>query len=81
MSSKSGPHCWRREVSAEFAQQFVTAVIAPPLVGYVVWVDNSMSSSQLCKVGPRLFSCFTSTSSMPVAFPFFVHGECDVVYL
>ena len=25
----------------------------------------SISSSQLCKVGPRLFSCFTSTLSMP----------------
>ena len=29
-----------------------------------------VSSSQLCKVGPRLFSCFTSTLSMPVAFLF-----------
>ena len=30
----------------------------------------SISSIQLCKVGPRLFSCFTSTLSMPDAFPF-----------
>ena len=28
----------------------------------------SISSSQLCKVGPILFSCFTSTLSMPAAF-------------
>ena len=28
----------------------------------------SISSSQLCKVGPRLFSCFTTTLSMPAAF-------------
>ena len=28
----------------------------------------SISSSQLCKVGPRLFSCFTSTLSMPASF-------------
>ena len=30
----------------------------------------SISSSQLCKVGPRLFSCFTSTLPMPAAFLF-----------
>ena len=30
----------------------------------------SISSSQLCKFGSRLFSCFTSTLSMPAAFPF-----------
>ena len=30
----------------------------------------SISSSQLCKVGPRLFSSFTSTLSMPAALLF-----------
>ena len=30
----------------------------------------SISSSQLCKDGHRLFSCFTSTLSMPAAFLF-----------
>ena len=30
----------------------------------------SISSSQLCKVGPRLFCCFTSTLSMPAALLF-----------
>ena len=32
---KSEPHCWRGEVSTHFAQQFVTALIASPLVGCV----------------------------------------------
>ena len=35
--SKLGPHCWRREGLTQFAQQFVTAVTDPPLVGCVVW--------------------------------------------
>ena len=30
-------HCWGREVSTQFAQQLVSAVTAPPLVGCVVW--------------------------------------------
>ena len=36
-NGKSGSHCWGREVSTQFAQQFVTAVTAPPLIGCVVW--------------------------------------------
>ena len=39
-NDKSGPHCWGREVSTQFACQFVTAVTAPPLVGCVVWNHN-----------------------------------------
>ena len=35
-NGKSGHHCWGREVSAQFAQQFVTAVTAPPPVGSAV---------------------------------------------
>ena len=31
---KSGPHCWGREGSTQFAPQFVTAL---PLVDCVVW--------------------------------------------
>ena len=31
---KSGPHCWGREGSTQFAQSFVIAVTAPLLVGY-----------------------------------------------
>ena len=30
----------------------------------------SISSSHLCEVGPKLFSCFTSILSMPASFPF-----------
>ena len=46
----------------------------------------SISSSQLCKVGPRLFSCFTSTLSMPAAFLFscaaipFLYCSSEKVY-
>ena len=36
-NGKSGPHCWGREGSTQFAQQFLSAVTAPPLVGCVVW--------------------------------------------
>ena len=43
----------------------------PPLQGLREWAYNNknMSSSQLCKAGPRLFCCITSTSSMPAAYP------------
>ena len=46
----------------------------------------SISSSQLCKVGPRLFFCFTSTLSMPAAFLFlgadipFMYSSSEKVY-
>ena len=33
-NGKSGRHCWGLEGSTQFAQQFVSAVTAPPLVGY-----------------------------------------------
>ena len=33
---KSGPHCWGREGSTQFAQQLESAVTAPPLAGCVV---------------------------------------------
>ena len=36
-NGKSGPHCWEREVSTQFAQQLVTGVTASLLVGGVVW--------------------------------------------
>ena len=35
--SKSDPHCWAREGSTQFAQQFLTAVTDPTLVCCVVW--------------------------------------------
>ena len=46
----------------------------------------SISSSQLCKVGSRLFSCFTSALSMPAAFLFlgaaipFLYSSSEKVY-
>ena len=46
----------------------------------------SISSSQLCKVGPRLFNCFTSTLSMAAAFLFmgasipFLYSSSEKVY-
>ena len=36
-NGKSFPHCWGREGSTQFAQQFVTPVTTPPLVDCVVW--------------------------------------------
>ena len=36
-NGKSGPHCWGRGGSTQFAQQLDSAVTAPPLVGCVVW--------------------------------------------
>ena len=36
-NGKSGPHCWGRGGSTQFAQQLETTVAAPPLVGCVVW--------------------------------------------
>ena len=36
-NGKSGPHCWGREVSTQFAQQLESAMTAPPLVCCVVW--------------------------------------------
>ena len=35
-NGKSGPHCWGRGGSTQFAQQLESAVTAPPLVGCVV---------------------------------------------
>ena len=46
----------------------------------------SISSSLLCKVGPIIFSCFTSTLSMPAAFLFlgaaisFLYSSSEKVY-
>ena len=48
-NGKSGPHCWGRGGSTQFAQQLESAVTAPPLVGCVVWSqDNYMVSLTGC---------------------------------
>ena len=44
-NGKSGPHCWGRGGSTQFAQQLETTVTAPPLVGCVVWSLASLVSS------------------------------------
>ena len=39
---KSGPHCWGRGGSTQFAQQLESVVTAPPLVGCVVWSHTEL---------------------------------------
>ena len=51
-NGKSGPHCWGRGGSTQFAQQLEFAVTAPTLVGCVVWspqhnIISSTGSSSL----------------------------------
>ena len=41
-NGKSGPHCWGREGSTQFAQQLEFAVTGPPLVGCVIWSHQSL---------------------------------------
>ena len=42
---------WRREGSTQFAQQFVTAVIAPPHVCCIVWSPVDLVSSVITTAG------------------------------
>ena len=61
-NGKSGPHCWGRGGSTQFAQQLESAVTAPPLVSCVVWShlrpghqcnqDDSLSMFHLKNRGP-----------------------------
>ena len=53
-NGKSGPHCWGREGLTQLAQQFVTAVTAPPLVGCVIW---SLPYGHLLHPRPALTNC------------------------
>ena len=39
-NGKSGPHCWGRGGSTQFAQQLESAVTAPLLVGCVIWKSS-----------------------------------------
>ena len=50
-NSQTGSHCWGREVSTQFAQQFVTAMTTPPLVSCFVWTQSGVLS-------PVLFSLY-----------------------
>ena len=47
-NGKSGPHCWGRRGSTQFAQQLEFAVTAPPLVGCVVWSQYNLVCSSVC---------------------------------
>ena len=50
-NGKSGPHCWGRGGSTQFAQQLETTVTATPLVGCVVWSRHqAMSTFIHCSV-------------------------------
>ena len=53
-NGKSGPHCWGRGGSTQFAQQLESAVTASPLVGGVVW------SQVLSSLTLFLAACYTS---------------------
>ena len=47
---KSGPHCWGRGGSTQFAQQLESTVTAPPLVGCVVWSLSNVSHHHYCLI-------------------------------
>ena len=49
-NGKSGPHCWGRGGSTQFAQQLEFAVTAPPLVGCVVF-EPYLSSKHMLRSG------------------------------
>ena len=59
---KSGPHCWGMEVSTQFAQQFISAVTAPPLVGLlgVGLLDVGLLDVGLLDVGLLCCCCMLS---------------------
>ena len=50
-NGKSGPHCWGRGGSTQFAQQLESAVTAPPLVGCVVELLKVIQGAGSCKEG------------------------------
>ena len=57
-NGKSGPHCWGREGSTQFAQQFLSAVTAPPLVGCVVWsLMSSIVLSSFSMISVKTMIC------------------------
>ena len=54
---KSGPHCWGWEDSTQFAQQLVSAVTAPPLLGNVVCSLNGLLVIAMRKLSPTRNYC------------------------
>ena len=51
-NGKSGPHCWGRGGSTQFAQQLESAVTTPPLVGYVVWSHTMYLTCSIARLNP-----------------------------
>ena len=62
-NGKSGPHCWGRGGSTQFAQQFEFAVTAPPLVDCVVWSHSFVFSICFahCSVPHKIFDLTASS--------------------
>ena len=55
-NGKSDPHCWGREGPTQIAQQLVSAVTAPPLVGCVVWslpIQVAIDYNAIMLMNPR----------------------------
>ena len=87
-NGKSGPHCWGRGGSTQFALQLESAVTAPPLVGCVVCSAPSsipMSSSVLCckciqcAVGfPRFTTVILTISLFPDSMVPFQKGGLNI---
>ena len=64
-NGKSGPHCWGRGGSTQFAQKLEFAVTAPPLVGCVVWSQGSYVIHLIVKLIPlfiRPYTVLTATA-------------------
>ena len=64
-NGKSGPHCWGRGGSTQFAQQLETTVTAPPLVGCVVWSLSSAFNSILHTFLNPVLITFSHHMSIP----------------
>ena len=76
---KSAPHWWGREVSTQFAQQFVSAVIAPPLVGCVVWshIDSLILFNRLTIFAHRDITVETRLQYELTPFPLSMFSNRD----
>ena len=61
-NGKSGPHCWGRGGSTQFAQQLETTVTSPPLVGCVVWTYLSQFIPDLATKAHSLRGLLKKTS-------------------
>ena len=61
-NGKSGPHCWGRGGSTQFAQQLESTVTAPPLVGCVVWSPIIKFIANYTK-GPKAYTTYRNHTS------------------